>query len=95
MVKHAYRADAQAKDDADELGSALACGVDGAPVNQSLTERRSNMSAVIPFILERTAASTRATARFAQEQVELIKQQNALLEEILKVVMEQARKPVG
>jgi len=53
------------------------------------------MSAVIPFILERTAASTRATARFAQEQVELIKQQNALLEEILKVVMEQARKPVG
>jgi hypothetical protein len=44
------------------------------------------MSAVTPFILERTAASTRATARLAQEQVELIKRQNALLEEFIQLL---------
>ena len=41
------------------------------------------MNAVTPFILERTAAGTRATARAAQEQVELLKRQNELLEHIL------------
>lgn len=55
-----------------------------------LTKRRSNMNAVTPFILERTAAGTRATARLAQEQVELLKRQNEILEEILKIAMEKS-----
>jgi hypothetical protein len=49
------------------------------------------MSAVIPFILERTAAGTRAAARAAQEQVELLKRQNELLEQILRIALEQER----
>jgi hypothetical protein len=42
------------------------------------------MSAVTPFILERMAASTRAAARAAQEQVELLNLQNQLLAQILR-----------
>ena len=52
------------------------------------------MSAVIPFILERTAAGTAAAARAAQEQVELLRRQNELLEEnnqLLRTVLEQDR----
>jgi hypothetical protein len=48
------------------------------------------MSAVTPFILERTAASTRATARAAQEQVALLKQQNEILEQILKIAKDKS-----
>jgi hypothetical protein len=52
------------------------------------------MSAVTPFILERTAAGTAAAARAAQEQVELLRRQNELLEEnnqLLRTVLEQDR----
>jgi len=54
------------------------------------------MNAVTPFILERTAAGTRATARAAQEQVELLKRQNELLEQILeKLPQAGSSRPVG
>jgi hypothetical protein len=52
------------------------------------------MSAVTPFILERTAAGSVVAARAAQEQVELLRRQNELLEEnnrLLKTVLEQER----
>jgi hypothetical protein len=46
------------------------------------------VSAVTPFILERTAAATAAAAKAAQEQNELLKQQNALLERLLNLALE-------
>jgi hypothetical protein len=52
------------------------------------------MSAVTPFILERTAAGTAAAARAAKEQVELLRRQNELLEEnnrLLRTALEQER----
>jgi hypothetical protein len=51
------------------------------------------MSAVTPFILERTAANTRAAARAAQEQVELLRRQNQLLEQILGKLPEATAEP--
>jgi hypothetical protein len=52
------------------------------------------MSAVTPFILERTAAGTVAAAKAAREQVELLHRQNQLLEELLKFLQgEKDRKP--
>jgi len=52
------------------------------------------MSAVTPFILERTAAGTVAAAKAAREQVELLQRQNQLLEELLKFLQgEKDRKP--
>ena len=51
------------------------------------------MNAVTPFILERTAAGTRATARAAQEQLELLKRQNELLEQILGKLPEAGAEP--
>jgi hypothetical protein len=54
------------------------------------TEEEIHMSAVTPFILERAAAGTRAAARAAQEQVELLRRQNELLEQ-LRIALEQER----
>jgi hypothetical protein len=51
------------------------------------------MSAVTPFILERTAAGTRAAARAAQTQVELLRRQNQLLEQILGKLPEAGAQP--
>jgi hypothetical protein len=45
------------------------------------TKRRSNMSAVIPFILERTAAHTAATAVLIKEQLDQLKLHNKLLKQ--------------